>query len=436
MAVFMKDGVGYRRSAPGHLSVPRGGPVTLRPPTPHHGGMGDLRNAPRTGQIIPPLSKGQHPRGSSLPGYYQWGSPQPKPGVPTPFTADWTGPGSWNNAYKMAKLGRLAQQLGRMSPVGRALNLGFQLLDLWQQTQDENPFDFGPGWELFCETGPGPYTDFRNGITRNATACAINLGCGTTGQITSGEWKPGMSVSVDYPGGSCFGSGGATRAASIAFGPGIGEGSARRMTFHRVYRACWSRACPDFGAPGDPGPIRYLPRVVQPMPANLTPPKSRPDPYPRTTPRARPRPDGAPRPGVRTKPNPYTEGGTKNPTPVKNVPKPGEKKWKFPDYGIPGDIYGWLTEIKDGLKCFEKNLEGHRIPKGGGLHERIYMAAQYAWLNPNKLNKAGFLKCMVANHYEDKLIGKANQLANRITQSPYWQRPVGPGAGSWSWRMN
>lgn len=434
MAVFMRDGVGYRRSAPGHLSVPRGGPVTLRPPTPHHGGMGDLRNAPRTGQIIPPLSKGQHPRGSSLPGYYQWGSPQPKPGVPTPFTSDWTGPGSWNNAYKMAKLGRLAQQLGRMSPVGRAMNLGFQLLDLWQQTKEENPFEHGPGWELFCESGPGPYSDYRVGITRSATACAINLGCGTTLQLTSGTWGPGSSVISDYPGGSCFGTGGQTRAASIAFGPGYGEGLSRRMDFHRVYRACWSRACNTFGQPGDPGPIRYAPRVVQPMPANLTPPKGRPDPYPRERTRARSR--TSPRTGPRTKPAPYEQPQPNGRPPHVHVPtKPGHKKWKFPDYGIPGDIYGWLTELKDGLKCFEKNLAGHRIPKGAGLAGRVHAAAQYAWLNPEKLDAPGFIKCLVYNHFEDKAIGKANQLANRITQSPYWQRPVGVGAGSWSVRM-
>ena len=419
MATIMREGnwTHFRDGGRWHYTPPYEGPKNPLAPykghPPRDTGGNDLRQYgnPRIGP------RGTLPGpGPQAGGRYHWYGPQPNPGMPTPF----------KNPYnKFARGLGLAGKLARkLSPVGRALDVGFQLLDLWQQTDPGNPqggYDFGPASMNCCFQNDTK--DALTTVALSSTPCGLGslINCGLSGQLYSQgfphtPWVYGDPIPTNTT----------TRYMGVYLGRRHGLPSIPRMVLREIW---WLDRGPTGPYPTsipwkDPSPA-----VTQPMPANLTPPQSYPDPYPRE----RTRPRTRPRAGVRTKPAPYNDGNT--PTPGRTLPKPGEKKWKFPDYGIPGEIYGWLTEIKDGLKCFEKNLRGHRIPKGGGLHERIYMAAQYAYLHPDRLDGAGFIKCMIANHFEDKLIGKANQLANKITQSPYWQRPVGVGAGNWSLRM-
>jgi len=115
--------------------------------------------------------------------------------------------------------------------------------------------------------------------------------------------------------------------------------------------------------------------------------------------------------------------------------RPKDKKWKLGKGGVLGNIYGGLTEIKDGYKCAEKATKGYRSKKGVGLHDHLQDLALYIYNKPASFNPAGFISCMVENHFQDKVIGKANQLANRITKHQYWVRPTGVSSGSWSRRI-
>ena len=178
----------------------------------------------------------------------------------------------------------------------------------------------------------------------------------------------------------------------------------------------WERPAPR-PAPDIPTLTETLPGVVQPMPADLAPP--RPEAAPQThQPRKPPRRGGgAP---------PYVVDGHPH------IPdKPGRTKWKISRQWV-GDIYGGLTEIADAMDCADMAYYG-RVQKGP-LQDRMMQLATDLADNPGKFNTLGFLKCMILNNIEDAVIGKANKLANRITKSPYWVRPVGVGAGTWAGR--
>jgi len=355
--------------------------------------------------------------------YNAWVNPKQALGMPTPFK----GPLKWGKF------------LGRANPWMRGLDLGFQLLDMWTTTQEEDPF-YGPGWTKVCDISPAPVTDYIGPLYLSDRDCNYtNPGnCGLTNQVPTGPWGPG-SVGPTLSRGNCIAlSANVTRTASMWFGPGTQISPiSRRMTLTKGFVACWSRRCATHGYP--PAPIRYLPPVVQPLPDAAPPlPAQREQYQPR--PRSRPRVERQPRTGIRLdgKPSPDTQTGTKNPpyqppgSDHPHLPTKGEKKKIVYDPRI-AKLYGWLTGVKDGLKCYE---EAMNIRPKGGLHDRLWRAAEKTIKDGATTEELyAFVECLVINNYQDKLIGKANQLANRITKSEYWVRPVGVGRGMFSQRM-
>lgn len=330
--------------------------------------------------------------------------------------------GYGKNAARLARIGIRAGLLARKANLWmNGLDLAFQALDQWQTTRQEDMFSAGGMWGVKCDAG-GPYTDYRilPGLS-NSNCNTINGTCNQTGQITSGTWKRGASVSIAHSGCSNIYN---YRVYSIAFGPGVGSGASRRMTFNKVMYACLPYRCPQ--TPVDPGPITWVPPVVVRVPT-VTP---QPAPSITAQPRERTQNRPAPKPGPKTDPGgkPYWPPGAQAP----NLPFKGEKKWVIRDPKI-ADLYGKLTEIKDGLECYEKSM-GIR-PKGG-LHERLLKAAIVTAERGITAEKFGaFVKCMIVENVQDYVIGKANQLANRITKNEYWKRPVGVGRGGFSVRM-
>lgn len=407
MATIMRDG-NWTKFGQGrwHYTPPYMGPKNeLRPyrgppvtQIPHR----DLRDTPSRGPggVLPGP-------GPSAGGRYRWQGVNPNPGVPT----------TWKQAWRMGQAWQLGRKAMRLNPVGRAVDLGFTLLDLWQVTDPADPnrtWDFeGTGWRMKCSV-PNPIWQVGTRTTSDP-----NLWCDLPGQLF--QWDvPGPGVNLNTPPDIRW----------FAFGPKTGLHPVYRMTLHTQ----WTRNNPP------PAQIPWLgpkPATVQPMPHNLAPPAPWPDPYGppsrqrhrREDPRRRTRPSSRVR--VRTKPAPYQPVPPY--TPVKTLPRPGEEKRVIRDPWI-GDFYGKLTEVKDALKCIEKNTKGYR-PQGG-LFTRMANLSGHIYRNPHSVDWRGVGSCLVANQIEDAVIGKVNQLANQITKSPYWKRPFGVGRGGFSVRMN
>lgn len=327
--------------------------------------------------------------------------------------------------------------LRRSNPWMRGLDLGFQLLDMWQTIQQEDPIKLSGSWQEHCRTGLQVFTDYRILPSLSQSTCnQVNGTCGQTGQITSGSWGPGSSIT--HPGYSGCSNIYNQSMHSIAFGPGTGSGASRRMTFARVIKWCQEIRCPGQGP--SPTPIVWAPPVVVRVPRAEPPPAPREAWQPRRQRRDKPRPDARTRTRSRTgldpRTNPRGQGYKPPYWPVKqdhpDLPLPGEEKRKIIDPRI-AQWYGWLTEMKDALKCFEKSL-GVR-PKGG-LHDRIIAVATRAVERGITVEQfADVQDCMRSNDARDFVIGKANRLANRITKNQYWRRPFGIGRGGFAVRM-
>jgi hypothetical protein len=403
-----------------HYTPPYDGPgrgqlAPYKGPRPPSAPSNDLRGAgnPRTspGGTLPgpgPLAGGR----------YRWQGANPNAGAPAPFKNNWGNPlGQWRGSG----FARMSGLLKRFGPVGQALSLLGETMPLWQTTDPDGatqPYDWAfHGWTEInrCVPASDCATIKPTRITGTYSPCSL---------LTAADFA---TVSAATPV--------TNRGANTWYGPikafsdpsecaiWVGGGSPGRFTRLRRYARPLPHPAPDIPTVNEPRPF-----AVQPMPADLTPPRSYPDPDPWA--KALPRPGGS-RP--RRPPPPYI--GTDHKPPVPSLPKPGEKKHKIASGSPLHDIYGGLTELKDGLKCAEKAMPGYRIPKGAGLGGRAMALAQAIHDNPNKFRPGTFLACVVSNQASDAAIGRANRLANRITQSPYYRRPVGVGFGGFSQRM-
>lgn len=193
--------------------------------------------------------------------------------------------------------------------------------------------------------------------------------------------------------------------------------------------------------PVAPGPVdvKWSPPKLGPTPGWKPPapeweptPKHPPDPY------SPPPRGGGGGPPVKGPKPPYI-----GPDGHKNLPPsdPGpNRKWKIPKNPW-GDIYGILTELGDYMDCLEKAFYGktHRQRTSGRyrpLQERMLQLAIDLWNKPDQMWWEGAVSCMVINGAQDAAIAKFGDLAKEITKSPYWVRPVGPGAGGWNLRIN
>lgn len=370
------------------VGVPKGGPLT-RPPAgaPYN----PIRGTPGMGGG--PLLERPGKQIDLSPKDYKWIDPAPQ---------KWGSPGFRRAMNAAARGARFARMLKLFGPVGRALDLLGEPMDLWQRTQQPGlqPYDWAAhGWTIrhSCPAG---------------TTCSHLPATALTGIWNCGLLSPAQfaTVQANYPV--------TTRSAEEWYGLTQGAadmcalwgGSGRWATLRQ-----WERPAPA-PAPDIPTLTEPKPQITQPMPADLAPPA--PAFGPQTHQPRKPPAGRVP---------PYVQDGHPN------VPdKPGRTKWKVPRQWV-GEIYGGLTEIGDAMDCAEKAMYG-KVQKGP-LQDRMMQLAQDLADRPKDFRTLSFLKCMVVNNLSDAVIGKANKLANRITKSPYWVRPTGVGAGSWAARM-
>lgn len=426
------------RTAAGPLRPPT--PVAPRPPMTPNPNQGGLPTPMGNGEKKYTLP-GPGPKAGGRYNMYVPGNPTknlplvgPKQTVEQAIQESWE---SWKQqggtkyAQRMAGGMMFRWGLSRLNAPLTFASVGFQMMDEWGWFTNPNTpgtpavpgYHDMSGWTLRCSQAGG-----RNAYQRQNAAITTPL-CGTANQVVEGTWGQN-EITFAGPARSLF----------------IGTRAANPARF--TIREQWSRN----------SPVSVIP-WVEPIPAGapgLAPlpdsiPDSWTDPYPEPYPR--PRGKGEERPasqtrertdprtgtGVRTNPRaPYWPPGYEPPGRVKvpQLPRPGEEKHKFPVKHLPGDFYGFLTEIKDGLKCFEKGLgKDYRRPKGGGLHNRVEAVAVYIRDKPHKVDWRGIIECLIYNQAEDWVIGKANSLANQVTRNPYYTRPVGVGAGSWAMRI-
>jgi len=332
-------------------------------------------------------------------------------------------PTAWGKSLKAAKNQALIKSLGQgayrfMNPLGtltNVLDVGFQVMD-WlnpgvsSRGNYKPPFPFTKHWGRY-DCGSTPYINGTTGtgfLNEGTYAC---LG----GQVYTFTPTNSPNNVVGQP--LVIPANVLNGKNNLTLGRWNGNVLAGRMTLIEH----WFNGTGNFPNNPQPFTIPYYRNRV-PTGANLEP---APVPFSPVT----VYPKGG---GSRHRPSrpPYFTGPKDR---VPQLPKPRERKMKFKP-SAAHNIYGGLTEIQDALGCLEKNTSGER-PRYKGLHQRIMVLANALAENPRSLNLGGFVSCMVKENIEDAVIGKANQLANRITQNKDWVRPVGIGAGNWATRM-
>lgn len=353
------------------------------------------------------------------------GGPARVPNTGTPRSAmPYAGAMARGRAANTARILR-----GLFGPVGLALTL----VDLteWMMTQPETnipaAWDIPAGW-MKCPTpnceGPIDYYGWASTTGDCAPFATCPVGQAVSSLSTGNGTLPGVVhptrrglIMCDHTSGT------------------IGTSGARYTMRHQFIRASSAvKTLPQFM------PATVKPRVVQPAPATLAPP--RPSDAVKTYPRARPRD----RPRARPNPRPWEVPAVtinvppKGPQTITDTPHPlqppgpgmKEKKWRLTDPKL-AKFYGTLTEFADAADCAIKNIANkkRRPPPPKTLHGKL----KYIHDNMGDLDMAGFAMCLAADHIEDKIIGKVNQLANRITKDKNWVRPVGVGRGSFGARM-
>lgn len=404
------------------MHQPSGGP--LAPPT-RHPPVRDLRDEPRGRRMTLP---GPGPRAGGR--YHVWNnSPRENPigfryNPVAHESEDWQ---RWTHDRKMRGL---AFKYGRFNPAMRIVGT---LLDTdWSFPRSGSeiyPFDLGSAGFIKvkeCEPVGGPvyipgvpYSGPDNVGTH--AAADPNLVCTLTGQVPQFGWDA-------FTGVFAWGTAPSNTRQWIAFGP-YNQGSVGRMQI----REQWWR-------PGT-GPIPVTPwrplGKPMPMPHVLTPPA------------AQERVRQYPKPEVESEPMGVTSirltprGPVKVPTTFK-PPLPGNEEWKVRFmYGPIGDVYGWLTEIGDGMDCLIRaiqegmptvNAGGRKRPKpyaGKTMQDKAAYIVQYRRF----IDWNHFIDCMVISKIKDRMIGRFSRAASQAaTRNPYWKRPVGPGAGGWGTR--
>lgn len=372
------------------FAMPQGGPVARPNPNPYNKGT-----PAKTGQIIPPLSAGQHPRGRSLPGYFR-GAPM-SPAM----------------ARRMARL-MMGGVLKALSPLEWAMMLG----DLM----------YGDSWAL----QPGGWN-----VPAGWTKCPTP---DCDGAPTHGIWSAGGTCAALPPcppgqaGGSWpttrlhWGTVHATRLNVTAYIQT--SGNETDATFRGTIVAQFVRpsaavvTMPEFTA----NRTMRLPGVMPfPFPS--------PAPQSETKEKSEPRNRAAPFPRANTTPamayTPSKPGGV--PVDHANVPPPPgthEKKGLVLHAGRVGRAYGALTEFGDMLDCVAKSIPGNPC-KGLRMHEKAACVAKHG----RKIDVAKAATCIMMDAAQDAAIGKFNKaVRDAAVGNPYWKRPVGPGAGGWAAR--
>lgn len=118
-------------------------------------------------------------------------------------------------------------------------------------------------------------------------------------------------------------------------------------------------------------------------------------------------------------------------------PRPGDKERKEPpfNYGLPGKVYGGLTEAGDAAACYIQAKGGEAK---GGTRSKL----KQAWAMANDpdappLDGPAFMACLAQANAQDAVIGGLSGGAARTqNRSPYApKRPGGYRGGGWGTRM-
>lgn len=371
-------------------------------------------------------------------------SPMPRNG----YAGRYYGGGLYSSTINAA-----AERAGAMSPAARAgymkmlqrvnpalwMALAYQLglwagnqLGGWFTAQSAVPadsYDFvGAGYTLCCQVAPNPLLPVRKirevSGTINPPVCQGWTVCGTD-DGTAANKNNGAALSAT-----------ATRVEvkmdNVAWPNPFGFALQK-----------WSRLSSQTGLAPVYYPSGRPARVIPVLPAPLEMPWASERNYPKG--RAR---SGRSRPMPYQMPAVQWDFGGKKPvkTPVAlhdNLPpRRGvkEEKFKIGKGGLAGDLYGMLSEIGDIVGCVEKNIkkglppEQRRFRGGSGMHDRVADASRN--LRDGRVDIPGLVMCLIGNHVEDKVIGKANKAASdAYFGSPYAPKAArGPGL-SFGFRM-
>ena len=348
---------------------------------------------------------------------------------------------------------------GKIGLLARRFGLGWpQLLQALLAELGIDPFDdpwarrsswdyqlAANGFQLCCQTSNKTEKFALANIVQTTAIppCSSlpTLWCGTTLQPTWGnDGDP-----ITFPGFTGGPSGTRRSYDTIFFGPSLVNGTRLR------YEQRYSRVRGPFGTGTHPPstitprrPVYRIPddapmptRVPFEQPRTQGDPWEQPDPEGQSFPQGRPgyAPYEIPAAGFEVPPRgpPIDHDGPHQLLPPGKAP---EKKRDF-NTGLPGKVYGGLTEAADFLECAEKAL-----PKGiprvaNRLHERM----QRVFDNWEKIDVAEMTLCIQTNAANDAVVGKYNALANRglafARRNGYLGRgrARGIGFGSWSQRM-
>lgn len=364
---------GTKGSSP-NFGMAQGGPVAI-PSTSNYG---------KRGQIIPPLSAGQHRPGKSLPGL--------TPSSMGPLAA----------SQRAAMRGMLMR--GLLGP----LNWAFLLEDFMTMLEPAKvpaPFSPGPGWTrcsaptTACTASWEPETHW--GYQNSGLFGCLAYGSCPTNQAWGVPLAPGTPTAI-------------TTAVELLRMRRTSVAPERFTIFER-----WRRPAGDTSQ-------STVSRTLMP-PDVLRPP------LPQIRDKEYPRPETSTKPkdrffGPRLPPT----GTTKFPD-YPHVPPPPnvkEKKGLVIGPGKAGKVYGALTEFRDFADCLAKSMPGNPCGRyKNQLHKYVACIAA----NEAAINMPEAIVCMFTNDAKDAAIGKSNRAAREAaTKNPYWQRPVGPGAGGWA----
>lgn len=122
----------------------------------------------------------------------------------------------------------------------------------------------------------------------------------------------------------------------------------------------------------------------------------------------------------------------------KRPPEPGDEEEKPApmNYGLPGKVYGGLTEFADMMDCMNEAAGYGDEPLKGTMQKKA--ATLWKRLGEGNFNGAAFEKCMAVSNAKDTAIGKlGGGAAKAMNRSPYVaKRPYGYRGGDWGTRMH
>lgn len=375
---------GGTKGTSSNFGVFQGGPVATTG-TPNYNTSGG-----RQGQIIPPLSAGQHRRGKSLPGLLR------TPASPSALAA-----------ARAAAMGKLAMR-GLLGPLQMLEYIG-NFTATWEwATQNfgvtnPNPLVHDPyGYTRWCNNSVSSCAVLINkGPALFSSPALINSACTRTDCANVGQYT--LPVPLDT---------------WLYYGNRRGVGLGPSYEIRVVWKA-------DTTPSGTSNDLKWRGRKTMPFPATLAPPapQVREKSYPRPAARPKDRYFG---PGLPRR------GSTKYPD-YPHVPPPAnvkEKKGLYVGGGRAAKIYGAATEFRDFADCLASNIPGNPCSR---YRNQLHKYAACIAMNEAKINMPEAMVCFFEKQSEDKHIGGTfGHVGGAAAKTPNWVRPVGPQAGGWA----